>query len=204
MSRNRKGINALVTAVILCAAAFLADASLGASARNADWYRARQESGGSPAVAQMAGQFRVVGANLLWVKVEAYHEEWEARGLDWTKNADLYPLLNAIVYLDPHFTQAYAVHATMLVYNNHEDQAIALLQQGIDNNPNNPDAFDLYKGIGLIYAVNRKQPEKGLPYLVRAFQVAEDPFDKQNLGRSVQILTRRLQAEKAKTKPAQN
>lgn len=192
--RISSGLGALGVAAVLLAAASLTEASLGASARQSPWYRARQASG-SPAAAQVAGQFRTVGANLLWVKIESYHHEQEKRGTNWTRNGDLLPLLRAITYLDPHFVQAYSVHGYMLAANKQYDEALALLHEGIRNNPK---SSELYEGAGLIYARYLKQTEKGMWYYAQAHQRAEDDFDKDRLGRTFTILRRDFEAAKKK------
>jgi hypothetical protein len=195
--RHIRGLAPLAAAAVLLAAASLTEASLGASARQSQWYRARQASG-SPAAAQVAGQFRTVGANLLWVKIESYHHEQEKRGKSWTQNGDLLPLLRATTYLDPHFVEAYSVHSYMLAANKHYDEALTLLHEGIRNNPK---SSELYEGAGLIYARYLKQTEKGMWYYGQAYLRAEDDFDKNRLGRTFNILRRDIEAAKKKNTP---
>ena len=145
-------------------------------------------------MAQIAGSFRTFGANALWLKVDAYHHEWEERGLDWTKNADLLPLLRAITFLDPHFVEAYGVHGFLLAKNDQPRAALALLAEGIRNNPENPD---LREGAGLIYAARLNRPADALPYFVRARALARDPFDQRRLARTVRTLKARIAASES-------
>lgn len=44
----------------------------------------------------LAGEFRTVFANLLWIKVDQYHHEYLERHPDWTQDKDLLSLLNLI------------------------------------------------------------------------------------------------------------
>ena len=65
-------------------------------------------------VLAMAGQFRIVFANLLWIKVDKYHHEYIEHHGNWAENPDILPLLRMITWLDPHFIQAYQVAGFML------------------------------------------------------------------------------------------
>lgn len=168
--------------------ALAVDNGLSRAARRSPWFAAQQTAGSPAALAQLAGSFRVVGANVLWLKVDAYHDEWEARGRDWTQNADLLPLLRAITYLDPHFVEAYGVHAFLLAHNRRPDDALRLLAEGSRNNPRAPD---LYEAAGMVWATRLNRSDKAVPCFARALALSSDPFERRRLARTLSILRAR-------------
>lgn len=181
---RRRGAS-LVVALVLAALAFSSEMPMAASALRSGWMQARRAEG-SPAIAQMAGSFRVVAANALWLKVDAYHHEWEERGLDWTKNGDLIPLLRAVTYLDPHFVIAYEIHSRMLIRQGKATESLALLREGVRNNPK---SFEVHEALGLLYAWNLKRPNDAIPWFSRAHALATDPFDRNRIARTLRVLT---------------
>ncbi len=180
----------LLPVLLLWLAVFAWENPLSRAARTSVWFTERQANG-SPALAQIAGSFRTVGANALWLKVDAYHHEWEERGRDWTKNADLLPLLRAITFLDPHFAEAYGVHGFLLAKNNQPGPALVLLAEGIRNNPEDPD---LQEAAGMVYAARLGRPAEALPYFARARALTRDSFDQRRLARTIRTLRERIAA----------
>ena len=193
MSR-RAGAPALI-AIALWLATWAWEMPMTASAEHSAWMAAHQVQG-SPAAAQLAGSFRTVGANVLWMKVDEYHHEWaEVRGLDWTQNKSLLPLLRAITYLDPHFTEAYETYGSILMHQNQPAQSVAILDEGIRNNP---ACSSLNEEAAIFYGWNLKQPAQARVYLTRALTLATDPFDRTRIARSLRMLdTPRKAAHKA-------
>lgn len=131
----------------------------------------------SGALAQAAGEFRVVAANVLWGRVvDHYHHQYMADGGDWARNVSLLPLLHTIVLLDPHFTEAYELMGgTILPRTGREAEGKAVLAQGIRNNP---DDWEMYREMAMLYAWNDKQPAEALSYarlgLAQAARVTDD------------------------------
>jgi len=129
------------------------------------------------AMAQAAGEFRVVAANLLWAKVvDHYHHQYMAEGGDWSRNVSLLPLLHTIVLLDPHFTEAYELMGgTILPRTGREAEGKAVLVQGIRSNP---DDWEMYREIAMLYAWNDHKPAAALVYarlgLAQAARVTDD------------------------------
>lgn len=133
--------------------------------------------GQSGALAQAAGEFRVVAANVLWARVvDHYHHQYMAQGGDWARNVSILPLLHTIVQLDPHFTEAYELMGgTILPRTGREAEGKAILAQGIRANPNE---WEMYRELAMLYGWNDKQPALALPYarqgLAQASLVTDD------------------------------
>lgn len=125
------------------------------------------------ALAQAAGEFRIVAANLLWTKVvDHYHHQYLAQGGDWSKNESLLPLLHTIIILDPHFVQAYSIMGdAILPKTGHLAEGRAVLALGIKNNPNEPE---LYRQMAILYAWNDHKPAQALPYAQTGLAVAQE------------------------------
>jgi len=160
--------------VLLCGAALCETASQPAGV--AQGYLAANGSRNS-ALAQASGEFRVVAANVLWARVvDHYHHQYMADGGDWSRNVSLLPLLHTIVLLDPHFTEAYELMGgTILPRTGREAEGKAVLAQGIRNNP---DDWEMYREMAMLYAWNDKEPAAALSYaqrgLVQARLVTDD------------------------------
>lgn len=126
------------------------------------------------ALAHATGEFRIVIANLLWMKVvEHYHHQYMASGGAWDKNQALLPYLKMITWLDPHFWEAYDVGELILVELHRDAECKSFLNEGIRNNP---QTWELYNDYALYYAWYHKDAKDALPYAERARDVATDPF----------------------------
>lgn len=153
-------------------------------------------AGQSGALAQAAGEFRIVAANLLWAKViDHYHHQYMADGGDWAKNTSLLPLLQTIILLDPHFTEAYELMGgTILPRTGHEAHGKLVLAEGIKNNPTD---WELYREMAMLYAWNDHQPQAALPFasagLIQAAQVKDDDgFSKRLMAMLCKTLRRQI------------
>jgi hypothetical protein len=151
-------------------------------------------------VLAMAGQFRIVFANLLWMKVDQYHHEYIEHHGDWAQDTDLLPMLRMITWLDPHFVQAYQVAGFMLSARLHRyEHARQLLEEGIRNNPK---SFELYEEMGMAILRARKDYQEAYTYLSKALSLARDDFDKQRLQRFCNTVRRKI--EEGSNLPAAN
>ena len=144
-------------------------------------------------VLAMAGQFRIVFANLLWIKVDKYHHEYIEHHGNWAENSDILPLLRMITWLDPHFIQAYQVAGFMLSGNlKRYDFARQLLAEGIRNNPRSSELHE-EMGMAIIRATHNYR--EAYPYLARALELSTDDFDRQRLERFCHTVRREIQEE---------
>lgn len=144
-------------------------------------------------VLAMVGQFRIVFANLLWIKVDQYHHEYIEHHGDWAQDTDLLPLLRAITWLDPHFVQAYQVAGFMLSARLHRfEHARQILEEGIRNNPK---SSELYEEMGMAILRAKRNYREAYPYLSKALSLAQDEFDRQRLQRFCQTLRRKIVEE---------
>jgi len=149
------------------------------------------KSGQRQAVLQAAGEFRVVAANMLWAKVvDHYHHEFMAKGGEWDKNPSLLPLLNTIIELDPHFTQAYEMMGgTLLPKLGRLDEGRRILAKGIKNNPND---WELDREMAMLYAWRERRPADALPYAQAGLANAPDNFSKNIMGKLCTTLRRQI------------
>ena len=149
---------------------------------------------GESAMYALAGEFRSVIANFLWIKVERYHHEFIRTNNNWRANKDILPLIKMITDLDPHFTEAYLLGGWMLsTVLKRPDEGIAYLKEGVRNNPDNMGVHEI---LGTIYARQLNQPAKALPYLRRALQLSADDWDRRRMRRLIHTV-RRMQNESA-------
>lgn len=143
----------------------------------------------------LAGEFRTVEANLLWLKADQYHHEFEQANTNWTKDTDLLGLLNLITDLDPHFIEAYSSGAVIYARGSKAPhKAIEYLDEGIRFNP---DAWELHRIAAIIYARQLNQPIKALPYARAAARYAETDFDRQIALRLLRTVERMAAEHKA-------
>ncbi len=183
----------LLCAALLCMAAF--SESLAQPVGVSEGYLVGSR-GGSPALAQAAGEFRIVAANLLWAKVvDHYHHQFMADGGNWAKNESLLPLLQTIITLDPHFVEAYGLMgATILPETGHVAQGQAVLAAGIHNNPND---WELDRDMAMLYAWTERKPQAALPYALAGLRQTrqitdDDGFALHLMARLCQTLERQI------------
>lgn len=129
----------------------------------------------------LAGEFRVVFANLLWIKAENYHHEYLLKGGNWTKNEELLGLITLITKIDPRFVEAYSTGAYMYADGQNDTRkAVKYLQQGIDNNPR---ASELYEIMAVMQARRLNKPDRAVAYAKQAVKYAEDDWNRKRLTR---------------------
>jgi len=138
---------------------------------------------GESAAYALAGEFRSVIANVLWIKVEAYHHEYIRTNTDWRADKNVLPLIKIITDLDPHFVEAYLCGSWMLckgLRRTHE--GLAYLNEGLMNNPSSREINEQF---AVLYARDLGHPSKALPYLRRAYELAQDDWDRNRLRRLI-------------------
>ena len=149
------------------------------------------------AVYKLAGEFRAVFANLLWIKADAYHHEFTEHNPNWCENKELLGLMKMITALDPKFEEAYSTGTHVLLYGYHDTpKSVTYLCQGLAANPK---SHELNRIAAIIYAHNLKQPERALPYARKAVRYAKDDWTRQRSARLLATITR-LAKEKQSAK----
>lgn len=144
------------------------------------------------AVAHAAGEFRIVAANIIWLKiVDHYHHQYLAQGGSFATNTALIPYLRMITWLDPHFTEAYDVGGLIMAQTKQYATADRFLKEGIANNPNN---WLLNYDVAMNHAWFQKDYAAALPYAEHARDLADDPFDKHRLSLFCNTLHRDIAA----------
>jgi|YNPNPStandDraft_1061719.scaffolds.fasta_scaffold00001_53 hypothetical protein len=152
------------------------------------------KKGQTDSIYAIAGEFRVVFANLLWVKADQYHHEFIARNSDWTRNKELLGMIDLIVALDPTFVEAYATGTYILAEGlNDYRRALNFARQGICNNPR---SSELYRIVSIIYAKDLHQPEAALVYARKARQFAEDEWYRTRAVRLVRSIERMIREKR--------
>ena len=145
------------------------------------------------AVYKLAGEFRTVFANLLWIKADSYHHEFIQRDPNWCNDKELMGLFKMITALDPRFTEAYATGTYVLMNGYHSNsKALGYLKQGITANPRSRELNEL---AAIIYAWKLKDPQRALPYARRAVRFAEDDFYRTLATRTLHSVERMAREE---------
>jgi hypothetical protein len=135
----------------------------------------------------LAGEFRVVFANLLWLRVEKYHHEYMHSHPDWKTNKDALGLLELITKLDPHFIQAYDIGSWMYAggFNNYA-KANRMIEDGIRTNPK---SWELQRTAAVIFA-RQQRYDVALRYAKQSvLNCKEDAFEHRasiNLMKAIQ------------------
>lgn len=148
----------------------------------------------------LAGEFRTVFANLLWIKTDNYQHEFAQRHGSWTQNKEVMGLLDLIIMLDPRFEEAYACQAYIYIDAYHNPRkAFKTLLAGIAHNPESRELNEL---AAVVCTLRLQDPARAIRYAQRAVELAEDDF---YLRRTTRLLgtVQRLAAEKATARPGQ-
>jgi hypothetical protein len=125
-------------------------------------------------VYMLAGEFRTVFANLLWIKAEQYHHEYLLRDRNWAHDKELMGLLDIITALDPHFVEAYEVGVYILADGYHDpNRALAYLRRAIANNPK---SWELHNLAAVVFVRRFHDPERALPHALLAYKYCGDQF----------------------------
>jgi tetratricopeptide (TPR) repeat protein len=126
------------------------------------------------AIYALIGEFRVVFANLLWIKAENYHHEYLLHGKAWTSNKEMMGLIRLITILDPRFVEAYAT-GTYIYMDGYRDypKAIEFLHEGLANNPR---SWELHNLAAVMYAGRLHKPKQALIYARQAVRYCKDNF----------------------------
>lgn len=104
-----------------------------------------------PLATRLALSFDTLAADIYWMRAVVYYG---GQRLSRDKNYDqLFPLLNLVTSLDPHFRVAYRFGAVFLAEPfpggaGRPDLAVQLLQQGIANDP---DRWEYVEDVGFVY-----------------------------------------------------
>lgn len=143
----------------------------------------------------LAGEFRTVAANLMWIKADQYHHEFIEKNPDWTQDKDLLGLINLITDLDPSFVVAYSSGAMIYAYGcDNPERAVDYLNEGIAANPR---AWELHRIAAIVYARRLRDPARALPYARAAARYCDNGFDKRVVLRLLHTLERMAAAKNA-------
>lgn len=149
---------------------------------------------GNSSMYMLAGEFRTVFANLLWIKVDQYHHEFTEHNRNWTQNKELIGLLNLITSLDPHFQEAYAVGSAIYSEGFKDNQkAMSYLLEGIHNNPR---AWELHKIAVIMYARHLHNPKRALFHARLMVKYCDDQWYLPSLQRLANTVRRLAEEQK--------
>lgn len=157
----------------------------------------KPEADDASSVYALAGEFRVVFANLMWVKAEQYHHEFLVKNPDWTQNEEMLGMIKLIVELDPHFVEAYSVGAYVYLQGcKDKERAAAFLAEGLAHNP---DSWELNRVMALVIGRHFDDPRRAMPYAQKALENCDDEFYYKVTKRLVSTLRKRIsEQEQAK------
>ena len=174
--------------IVTAAAMFVLFAGMCIIENSAVRARPAEPKDNASAIYQLAGEFRTVFANLLWIKADKYHHDFIQHDPNWCNNKDLIGLFKMITALDPRFVEAYSAGTYILMngYGNNI-KAMGYLMQGIEANPRSRELNQL---AAVLYAYKLKNPKRALPYAQRAVWFAEDDFYKNVTTRSLRSIER--------------
>ncbi|MCC6444907.1 MAG: hypothetical protein IT210_15795 [Armatimonadetes bacterium] len=165
-----------LAALLFCA---LALAEGAAQSRYARLQGSKGAPDGAGVLRQLAGEFRHVFANLLWVKVDRYHHEMEEHHGKLKDDSNLMPIIRMITWLDPEFVEAYAVGGWLLVhYLGKPAEGKRFLDEGIARNPRR---YELYESLGWYYAKRERNADRALHAFRQALECPMDDFDRKRL-----------------------
>lgn len=141
-------------------------------------------------VYMLAGEFRTVFANLLWIKAETYHHEFIQRDPNWTKDKELLGIITMITALDPHFAEAYESGA--YIYADGEKntkKAVNYLCEGIANNPK---SWELHQLLAIFYYRKMHNSTLAIEHQKLAVAYCSDKFYKQVAERSLKDMEKNI------------
>lgn len=153
--------------------------------------RARPQSADSGTVyMQMLGEFRVVAANLLWVKTDEYNHEYETRHASSLENRELIGMCQLITRLNPRFEQAYLVGA-MIYRKGDKDprKAENYLRLGLKYLPS---SWEIPRDLAIVEGIDYKNMRAALPYARLAYRNATDPFYKGSLLKMIKAIEQQI------------
>ncbi|HNT35246.1 MAG TPA: hypothetical protein PKH07_09640 [bacterium] len=122
--------------------------------------------------------FRSLVADMLWLRAIQYFGGWYSQMKK--QPMGFIHLINAVVYLDPRFVQAYSFGAFCIAEGLDDyDAAVELLVRGAETNSENPQAWRLMFDAGFIRFYNQKRNEEAKELIDRASQMpGADEFTK--------------------------
>ena len=144
----------------------------------------------SSSIYALAGEFRIVIANLLWIKVEQYHHEFEQKNANWTQNKDLLSFTDIITKLDPKFEEAYMVGCQIYAMGYKKPlKGIEYLERGLEYSPK---SYALNRQAALMYGFYLKDYKRALPLAQQAAKFAKTDFDKRLANKLVNTIKKDL------------
>jgi hypothetical protein len=129
-------------------------------------------------VRSFTGQIRGLLADFLWLRVDEYQHRRRIVNGDLLRADDeaLMPLVRLITWLNPHFTDAYALGGQWLAFHfGRPREAVAFYEEGIRNNPRDAE---LLTGAAWVYWRLLHDPAKGAARAEQAARVTDDDIAK--------------------------
>ena len=129
-------------------------------------------------VRSFVGQIRGLMADFLWLRVDEYQHRRRIVNGDLLRADDeaLMPLVRLITWLNPHFTDAYALGGQWLAFHfGRPREAAAFYEEGIRNNPRDAG---LLTGAAWVYWKFLHNTAAGAARAERASQVTDDDLAK--------------------------
>lgn len=138
--------------VLLIVAILLAAVLVGQAATDSLSSRALDQTGAAIGRAGYAylGGFRIFAAAVIWNRLEpVFHEYYEDIPLE--EQVYMLPSVQAVIALDPQFTDSYYVASWVLARRGDTVRAFAIARQGVENNPTSGTLRASYAQILLLF-----------------------------------------------------
>jgi tetratricopeptide (TPR) repeat protein len=113
--------------------------------------------------------FHPLVADLYWIQTIQYFGEHLQTDRQYPS---LYPLVNFVTGLDPHFVDAFRLGGLFLVIARQFPQAISVYEKGIAANP---ERWELPHDLGRLYFLELKEPERALQWWLVADRIPGRP-----------------------------
>jgi hypothetical protein len=199
LAQGRRSLTSLLVCGVMMSGAALFESALQPVGVSHGYLATSRDK--NAAVAEAAGEFRIVLANVLWDRVvDHYHHQFMAQGGDWEKNQSLLPLLQTIITLDPHFVEAYELMGgTILPRLGRVTEGQQVLAQGIKYNPYD---WEIDREMAMLYAWTEHRPKAALPYAQAGLAQADDDFSRRLMTKLCRTLEQRVHKEGSADPPA--
>jgi tetratricopeptide (TPR) repeat protein len=178
-----------VLVLVCCVAAVLAQRDMALSRTTSflrsDYWTASHEKSPGGILAVVTG-FRSFAADMYWFDLIQYYGDSQMSREGYRK---FYPKLRTVTAMDPHFIHAYTFGGAVLAWNmNRIPEAVALMTEGVRNNPGTKEAGRLSLYMAALTYQQDQDTENLVPLLE---EIVREPFHPPFLERMLGLIYER-------------